>query len=121
MTLEEFLRETDRRRKNSKKGIVVFSQAERSFAIMFARKKLSKGISQSKISAQLGIGNSTLYSWLGSPPKRKKGFKRVKVKPDVLNVQPIIDNNTVTIISPRGFRLEGIRLDKAVALLSELG
>ncbi len=121
MTLEEFLRETGRRRKNSKKGIVFFSQAERSFAIMFARKKMNNGISQSEISGQLGIGNSTLYSWLSSPKNKKKGFNRVKVKSDVLSVQPIVDNDTVAIVSPRGFRLEGLRLDKALVLLSELG
>ncbi len=120
MTLEGFLRDTRNRRNDSSRGAVVYSEAERLFAQLFARKQLSKGISQSKISAQLGIGNSTLYGWLGSK-KRKNAFKRVEVKSKPQDVTSFVGNDKVAIVSPRGFRLEGLSLKNAVTLLGELG
>jgi len=121
MTLEKFIMETSRRRQDGNVGLMVYSEMERSFVVMYARKQMSNGVSQSKISSQLGIGNSTLSTWL-RPARKKTKFKRVEVKQKAksFEIQSFSDKEKVTIVSPRGFRLEGLSLDKAAALLCEL-
>lgn len=74
----------------------------------------------SQIGADLGLSSTTIVNWTrelsASPPKSSGSPSFVPVL--LTDVRPV--SPTLTLLSPSGFRIEGLDLDTAVALLQRL-
>jgi hypothetical protein len=68
------------------------------------------------ISKELGVARDTVRLWTATPPARKEVAALVPVEVVADCSQPI-----VAVVSPSGFRLEGLTLDEAVTVLARLG
>ena len=86
-----------------------FSEPQRAEAVEYLKRRRSEGATVAGVAEELGLGKKTLERWRS----RKSGFVRVTA---VAEVSP-----EVALVSPRGYRIEGLGLDQAVALLSRLG
>jgi len=87
--------------------------AERAGRWIAARR--AEGATVSEIGEELGLGDNTVRSWCkraSSPTTR--ALVPVQVVPDA-------PARTVSIVSPAGFRIDGLSLGDAVALLKALG
>ena len=83
----------------------------------FARHRRSAGESLKEIARDLGLPWQTLHRWLERSPRRR--FRPVAVvasPPESADSGPAI-----TIVSPQGFRVEGLDLASAADLLKRLG
>jgi hypothetical protein len=68
------------------------------------------------ISKELGVARDTVRLWTLTPAVRKEAAALVPVEVVADRSQP-----TVAVVSPSGFRLEGLTLDEAVVVLARLG
>lgn len=116
MTLEEFQEASKKRKKVAGRRPAPYGAEQRGFAVEYARRELKRGVSRSAVLRALGISDGTLSKWL--PPKTKsagKGFRRVLLKTETKA------DGELTVVTPRGFRVEGLSVESAVRLLSALG
>ena len=87
----------------------------RAAALQFAKDLQGKGIAMDVVAKRLGIAAATLYCWRGSSAPRQM----VRVK--VARVEPHAVTSHVQLVSPRGYRIEGLPMKVAIAMLQELG
>lgn len=85
----------------------------RSKVVAYAKRRRASGLAVRRIAQELGLGESCLTRWLR--PKRA-GFRPVRVtaasaKPEVRDL---------VLVTPQGFRLEGLTTSQALRLLREL-
>ena len=113
MTLDEFQLVAKDRRRESGKRPKRYSAEEREFATTFATEQQAAGVGMSRICDQLGVSFGTLKKWLG-PSECANGFRRVKLKAERRA-------GGIALVTPRGFRVEGLDLETAVTLLGKLG
>lgn len=73
----------------------------------------AEGHPVSELAAELGIAHATALRWSNG------ARKRVMVPVRVISDAPAA--RTVSVVSPAGFRVEGVTLAEAAALLRELG
>ena len=74
------------------------------------------GNSRSQIARGLGISRTTLTRWLGEESPRSPGFVPVEASvPAVPSSSP-----TLSLVSPTGFRIEGLDLEGAILALARL-
>lgn len=95
---------------------VRYPQAVRLEAVAFAHEALASGASLSGIATSLGIGEVTLSRWL--EPERV-GLREV----EILGAEParMPAAAGVVLVSPSGFRVEGLELAQVAELLRVLG
>ncbi len=86
-------------------------QSLRSEVIAFAREQQAAGESVSKIAHDVGLSESGLSRWLR---QAEGGFREVRVRAES---RPSAD---LVLVTPRGFRLEGLDAGLALRLLREL-
>lgn len=86
-----------------------FSEAQRAEAVEYLERRGIEGATVGAIAEELGVGKTTLQRWRS----RESGFVRVAALAD-----PVSE---VSLVSPGGYRIEGLDLDQAVELLSRLG
>ncbi len=67
-----------------------------------------EGARVSAIAEELGVGKTTLERWRS----RDSGFVRVEAVPAA---------SEVTLVSPSGYRVEGLSADQAIEYVSRLG
>lgn len=92
---------------------VRYPQSLREAATEATRKALQTGGAFSGVARQLGIAPGTLERWLASEPEQR--FRPVEV------VDPSqAAAATITLVTPAGFRLEGLDSSQAVELLARL-
>jgi transposase len=116
MTLEEFQAAANKRKTAKGRKPVPYTEEQRKFAVAFARKALEAGTRKSEILKKLGITTGTLESWM-VPEKvevRRK-FRRVRLTPDRKG------SGSLTLVTPRGYRVEGLGLAEAAELLRAIG
>jgi transposase-like protein len=83
--------------------------------IEFARARREDGTSWAQIAEDLGIAFETVRRWcLAAEPATPRSMVPVRVVADGAD-------RTVTIGSPAGYRIEGLTLREAVAVLRALG
>ena len=81
------------------------------------------GVTWAQLGADLGLAGSTITRWCAlaaqSPaePQPEPRLVPVVVSPSRPSAS---DTATLVLVSPRGFRVEGLRLDDAVELLQRL-
>lgn len=81
--------------------------------IAYVEQRRSAGASQSAISREVGVKWTTLRRWLSKKPST--ALVPVQVRDSVAESSP-----RLTIVSPSGFRLEGLDAREAVALFRTL-
>jgi transposase-like protein len=97
-----------------------------------AERLLDAGEPAALVARRLGIARETLAKWVGEPagrPTRSRaptagaGFLRVGLKAPPAHQERELEGatNAVRLISPRGYRLEGLDAATAVAILREVG
>ena len=108
------LRDSIRRHRGRGRGRAGrFPRELRLEAVRHVREHRARGGSVAAIAAQLGLSVQTLYVWLRSD---RHGFRSVDVVPPIL--PPPVQR---VLISPGGYRIEGLALDDVAALLKIVG
>ena len=103
-------RESVRQRNDGKSsGRRHFTKPQRSAAVRYLLRRRAEGASAVRIAVELGVGKTTLERWR----TRESSFVQVE--------SVATPGSGVSLVSPRGYRLEGLRLEEAIELLSRLG
>lgn len=87
-------------------------QATRERVLAYARQERSRGQSWDAIAQELGLSSSGLQRWW----KADAGAGRLR---RVRLVAPVAAG-PVAVVSPRGYRIEGLSLDQAMSVLVRL-
>jgi DNA invertase Pin-like site-specific DNA recombinase len=82
----------------------------------YARRRREEGLRTRAVAAELGVHESTVRRWCG--PKRPTGKARL-ARVDV--VAGLASTGGLSVVSPSGFRLEGLELKDALDILRTLG
>ena len=99
-----------------RKGARPYTAEMKTKALQLAKDLRAKGLAMDAVSKRLGICAATLYLW-GSSSKRNR---MVPVK--ILRAElPVAAPPCFALVSPRGYRLEGLPVKLAMAMLQELG
>ena len=86
----------------------------RSSPVIFSR---WVGVCRSHIARDLGLHCKTLQNWLEDPSPSGASFVPIFFAQD----EPVVPTcGTVTLVSPSGYRIEGLDFDRAVAALARL-
>lgn len=81
----------------------------------WARRQLDDGAALMVIAAELGLRRDTLRQWTTVPkPAATTAMVPVEIVADALR------SAHVSVVSPNGFRIDGLTLDEAVAVLRRL-
>ena len=107
--LEEFRKAAERAKAAS--GRIRYSEEMRSFAVRYAKGRIGRGSTVSASAKELGVAEATLNKWL----KRNDAFRQIQIRPDKS------DTRTVTLITPNGYRLEGLDIESAASILRAIG
>jgi hypothetical protein len=82
---------------------------------VWAREVRAEGYSLGAVARAIGLSQSALGRWM-SEQEQAGGLRRVRVAGEDRRVEP----GTVVIVTPAGYRLEGLSLDDAVNVLRRL-
>lgn len=90
-----------------------YSQAERETIVEQARRMRAEGMKMAAIVLELGVSSFTLSKWL----------KAANPAPTFLPVRVVapVAPSTPILVTPSGYRIEGLTMDALVALLSRIG
>jgi len=101
----------------------------RSEIVALAQHLLAQGATANSVASEIGLAGSTVRSWLKSAAVAGPAFVPVVVAepdpgftaaPSPPRAPPTPGPTGLTLISPRGFRLEGLDIDDAVTALLRL-
>lgn len=109
MKLEEFQETVSTIKKDNRR--VRYSGEMKAFAVEYAQERIAKGESICTCAQGLGIADATLKNWLGVVDG---GFRQVKIKTE----RP--ESEMLTVVTPSGYRVEGLSMESAEALLRSL-
>ena len=90
---------------------IYYPDALRERITNWARRQLAAGATAGAATASLGIGRDTLRRWL-------MPASTALVPVEVVDVPRAM---TVSVVSPSGFRIDGLTIDDAIAVLRRLG
>jgi hypothetical protein len=114
--IETFREEVLRWRDTRRKGARPYTAEMKAKALQLAKDLQVQGLAMDVVAKRIGICAATLYLWRSSS---KRG-RMVPVK--VVRAAPETSTPCFALVSPRGYRLEGLPVKLAVAmLLQELG
>lgn len=83
--------------------------------IAYAEERRAAGAAWLAIATELGLKFETVRRWcIAARPKHGLALRAVEIVPERAT-------DTLAVVSPSGFRVEGVRFDVAVALLRALG
>jgi hypothetical protein len=127
--LEQFRQEVERLRAGRKGGSGPFPEPLRAFAVRYLAYALEKGDTLKAVVERLGVSEPTLQAWRrGQTPGNKKTPRSepraaplmpvVVHPPKVLEPSPMA--TTLAVVSPQGWRVEGLGLEEAAQLLRRL-
>jgi transposase-like protein len=126
--LEQFRQEVERLRAGRRGGSGPFPEPLRAFAVRYLGYALEKGDTVKAVVERLGVSEPTLQAWRrGQTPGSKARRSEQKVAPLV----PVVVQSrkeetppraaaTFAVVSPQGFRVEGLGLEEAAQLLRRL-
>ena len=83
-------------------------------AVAACERCLASGESVAWVAAQLGIAPGSLERWRGSAPLESGSFRRVEI---VDGEDGDRDAGSVTVVTPSGYRIEGLSPDQAAQFL----
>ncbi|MFE8598192.1 transposase [Archangium violaceum] len=125
--LEQFRQEVERQRAGRRGGSGPFPEALRAFAVRYVAYALEKGDTVKAVVERLGVSEPTLQAWRrGQTPgsKARRGEQRAAPLVPVV-VHPRKEEGlraatTFAVVSPQGWRVEGLGLEEAAQLLRRL-
>lgn len=94
----------------------------RARAIAYARRRKADGASASAIAQELGVSQPTVGYWLAGG--RAKALMLARPTSARALREVVVDERSITalrIVSPAGYRLEGLSLEQAAIVLRALG
>ncbi len=114
--IDAFRSEVLRWRGTRRKGARPYTAEMKAKALQLAKDLQVQGLAMDVVAKRIGICAATLYLWRSS----SKGSRMVPVK--VVRAEPPATAfPCFALVSPRGYRLEGLPVKLAVAMLQELG
>lgn len=114
--IEAFREEVLQWRGTRRKGARPYTAEMKAKALQLAKDLQAQGLAMDVVAKRIGICAATLYLWRSS--SRKSRMVPVKVvRPEPQMVAP----TCFALVSPRGYRLEGVPVKLAMAMLQELG
>lgn len=84
-------------------------------AVRLARERLAQGVALARIARDLGLRPPTLSLWLRKTPK--PSLRRVALAPDPQPTPATGPATVPVLVTPRGFRVEGLDVDTLALLL----
>lgn len=114
--IDTFRAEVLRWRGTRRKGARPYTAEMKTKALQLAKDLQVQGLAMDVVAKRIGICAATLYLWRSS----SKGRRMVPVKV-VLAEPPVTASPCFALVSPRGYRLEGLPVKLAMAMLQELG
>lgn len=93
----------------------------------YVQRRISEGIVQADIARELGVSESTVWHWAQASPQPKQApltepkssaFKTVKVVAERVSHGSAAK---LSVVTPHGYRVEGLDVVSVAALLRELG
>jgi hypothetical protein len=118
MTAEQFQAEARRRRGARRRGAAPYSSAERDFAVAYARAGQRQGRSVTASASALGISDPTLREWMA---KAKATTPGSALRTVVVKTTTPSGSAGLTLVTPSGYRLRGLDVASAAALLRVVG
>ena len=116
MKLEEFRREVAQLRGGRKKGAPVYPERLRRFAIEHVGRRLGEGAKLKALEQELGVSVPTLHLWTSTG---KVAFRRVQVR--ATGASRVLATPSLIVVTPAGYRAEGLDTDQVAVLLRALG
>ena len=113
---EAFREEVLQWRGARRKGARPYTAVMRAKALQFAKDLQGQGLAMPVVAKRLGICAATLYLWRDSS-KGSRMFPVTVVRPE----PQVAASACFALVSPRGYRLEGLPVKLAMAMLQELG
>lgn len=95
-----------------------YPKSLRRLAVGFAKEARAAGWSASRIARRLGVAWATLERWCATPPvdEASIGMREVLV---VDAAPPVLEGHAV-LVTPEGYRIEGLRQEDLVVLIQAL-
>jgi len=126
--LEQFRQEAQRLRAGRQGGALPFPQALRSFAVRYATHTLEAGGTVVEAAAKLGVSAPTLYEWRKGRTAGRSRVKRTEKSQVLVPVRvaeraaqgTVPGPQQVVLVSPGGWRVEGLSVESAAQLLGRL-
>lgn len=126
--VEQFRQEAQRLRGGRRGGALPFPEVLRAFAVRYAEHTRQGGGTVAQAAEKLGVSAPTLYEWRKGraggrarmkPPERGATLVPVRVAGQaaagaVVGVAPVV------LVTPGGFRVEGLSVESAAQLLGRL-
>nr|ASA76628.1 transposase [Pyxidicoccus sp. MCy9557] len=127
--LEQFRQEAQRLKAGRRSGSLPFPEALRAFAVRYAEHTVATGGTVTDAAQKLGVSGPTLYEWRkGRPagrPRPKPAEKSAALVPVHVGERPAqaagAGLQQVALVSPSGWRVEGLSVEAAAQLLGRLG
>jgi transposase len=126
--LEQFRQEVQRLRAGRAKGSAPYPELLKAFAVRYLAQAQQKGETLKSVVQRLGVSEPTLQAWRrGQTP----GGKAVHREPTAAALVPVVVHEpkaaqpsavatTLAVVSPQGWRVEGVGVEEAVQLLRRL-
>jgi len=127
--VEQFRQEAQRLRGGRRGGSLPFPEALRAFAVRYAQHTLEAGGTVVEAAEKLGVSAPTLYEWrkgrTAGRPRMKLPEKSAALVPVRVGERPVsaavAGLQQVVLVSPGGWRVEGLSLEAAAQWLGKLG
>ncbi len=127
--LEQFRQEAQRLKAGRRSGSLPFPEALRAFAVRYAEHTVAAGGTVTDAAQKLGVSGPTLYEWRKGRPaghrRPKPAEKGAALVPVHVSERParaeVAAVPQVALVSPGGWRVEGLTLEAAAQLLGRLG
>jgi hypothetical protein len=114
--VEAFREEVLQWRGTRRKGARPYAAVMKTKALQLAKDLQAQGLAMDVVAKRIGICTATLYLWRSSSRESRM------VPVTVVRTEPhVVAPTSFVLVSPRGYRLEGVPVKIAVALLQELG
>jgi hypothetical protein len=99
-----------------RKGARPYTAAMKTKALQLAKNLQAQGLAMDVVAKRIGICAATLYLWRSSSRESRM------VPVTVVRTEPqVVAPTSFVLVSPRGYRLEGVPVKLAVVMLQELG
>ncbi len=127
--LEQFRQEAQRLKAGRRSGSLPFPEALRAFAVRYAEHTVAAGGTVTDAAQKLGVSGPTLYEWRKGRPAGHRGPKPAEksaaLVPVRVSERPVTAEGArvqqVALVSPSGWRVEGLSVEGAAQLLGKLG
>lgn len=123
--LEQFRQEAQRLKAGRRSGSLPFPEALRAFAVRYAEHTVAAGGTVTDAGKKLGVSGPTLYEWRKGRSRPKPVETSSALVPVRVSARPAAAAGPgvqqVVLVSPGGWRVEGLSVESAAQLLGTLG